>query len=179
MVKKSSRRASWSPGSAAYTGTLRVTGSVEALACAGAVGAGVSERGAARASAAARSVSVRGGGSGAHCDGVLAVEIGYRLGLGFEVHRLLAKVVLAVQVDALAALVGADRDGRPAVVGVPVDDQVAGGDVVVDALGLGADLADLLLVQPGHGVVAVSPLGVDLLLELGIDLHGGAGFAER
>ncbi|MEU9305224.1 hypothetical protein [Streptomyces sp. NPDC048269] len=59
-----------------------------------------------------------------------------------------------------------------------MDGEAADGDVVVDSLGFGADLADLVLGQPGHWVVAVGPLGGDLLLERGVDFHGGAAIAE-
>ncbi|MEU7033580.1 hypothetical protein ABZ958_07855 [Streptomyces sp. NPDC046237] len=65
------------------------------------------------------------------------------------------------------------------VVGMQVDDQPAFGDVVVDALGLGAHLADLVAGAPGIGVVPPGPLGVDLLLEGGVDLGGEAVLLEE
>ncbi|MFE1378138.1 hypothetical protein ACFW6S_04160 [Streptomyces sp. NPDC058740] len=117
------------------------------------------------------------GGAGADGDGVEPVELGYGLRLGVERGvGLLPQVVLAVEVDvpAHARGVGADGHGVLAVVGVQVDDQPSFGDVVVDALGLGADLANLVAGAPGHGVVRPGPLGVDLLLQDGVDLGGEA-----
>lgn len=122
------------------------------------------------ASAAARSMSVRGL-TRADSDGVLALEVRHGLRLGFVVRDLLAEIVLAMEVDALAAPVGADGDGGPSVSGMEVDGEAAGGDVVMDPLGFGADLTDLVPIQVEHRVVAVRPLGVDLLLERRGDLH--------
>ncbi|MCZ0978735.1 hypothetical protein O1L60_04295 [Streptomyces diastatochromogenes] len=117
------------------------------------------------------------GGAGADGDGVEPVELGDGLGLGVERGvGLLPQVVLAVEVHvpAHARGVGADGHGVLAVVGMQVDDQLAFGDVIVDALGLSADLANLVAGAPGHGVVRPGPLGVDLLLEDGVDLGGEA-----
>ncbi|MFJ3540479.1 hypothetical protein ACIPQA_34185 [Streptomyces sp. NPDC090109] len=84
------------------------------------------------------------------------MELGDGLCFGGEREvGLLSEVVLAVEVDvsAHAGGVGADGDGGVAVVGVQVDGQAAFGDVVVDALGLGADLADLLAGAPPRPAV--------------------------
>lgn len=102
---------------------------------------------------------------------MLAQEVRHGLRLGFVVRDLLAEIVLAMEVDALAVPVGADGDGGPSVSGMEVDGEAAGGDVVMDPLGFGADLTDLVPIQVGHRVVAVRPLGVDLLLERRGDLH--------
>ncbi|WP_107063233.1 hypothetical protein [Streptomyces sp. NRRL F-5193] len=115
------------------------------------------------------------GGTGTDGDGVEPVELGDGLRFGVEGDvGLLPEVVLAVGMDmpARAGGVGADGDGGEAVVGVKVDGQTACGDVIVDALGLGAHRADLLAAAPGHGVVAPGPFGVDLLLEGAVDLGG-------
>lgn len=110
------------------------------------------------------------------------MELGDGLRFGVEDDvGLLPQVVLTMEVDvpSYAGCVGADGDGGVAVVGVEVDDQPAFGDVVVDALGLGAHRADLVAGAPGIGVVRPGPLGVDLLLEGGVDLGGVAVLLEE
>jgi hypothetical protein len=83
-----------------------------------------------------------------------------------------AQVVLAVEVDAPAVAVGADRDDGPAIVGVEVDDEAAGSDAVMDPLRLVGDFSDLVPVQPVHRAVEPVPLGVYGLLESGVDVDG-------
>ncbi|WP_329564262.1 hypothetical protein OG711_08095 [Streptomyces uncialis] len=112
-----------------------------------------------------------GCGAGAYGDGVQALEFGDGLGLGVVDAGDLPEVVLAVEVEVAAVFVGADGDGGPPVVGVQMDGEAACGDVVVDLLGGGADLAYLVAGQPGHWVVGPGPLGVDLLLQCGVDGH--------
>jgi hypothetical protein len=109
------------------------------------------------------------GRAGAYGDAVDPVEVGDGFGLGGVDAGDLPEVVLAVEVDVAAVLVGADRDDGVPVVGVQVDGEAAGGDVVVNLLGRGAHFTDFTASEPGHGVVAPGPLGVDLLLEGGLD----------
>lgn len=75
---------------------------------------------------------------------------------------------------AVAAEVGADRDGGVAVVGVGVDEKLAVADVVVDLLGLVGDLADFAAGAPGHRVVGPGPFFVNGLPEPRGDLDGDA-----
>ncbi|MFH8991348.1 hypothetical protein [Streptomyces sp. NPDC017940] len=100
-------------------------------------------------------------------------------GLGRRVEGVgdLSQVILAVEVDALAAAeVAADGDGGVAVLGVGVDEEVAVADVVIDLLGLVGDLADLAAGAPGHRVVGPGPFFVDRCAQpggdLGIDAFG-------
>ncbi|WP_329377003.1 hypothetical protein OG625_05915 [Streptomyces sp. NBC_01351] len=81
---------------------------------------------------------------------------------------------MKVHVTAYAASVRTRGDGGVPVVGVKVDDQAAFGDVVVDALGFGADLTYFVAGAPGEGIVAPGPFRVDLVLECRLDLDGEA-----
>ncbi|WP_157851507.1 hypothetical protein [Streptomyces monomycini] len=77
-----------------------------------------------------------------------ALEVGDGFGRAGVERGDLPQVVFAVRVDAAAVAVGAGGDDGPAVVGVQVNGQAPGRDVVVDVLGLVGDVTDFVAVQP-------------------------------
>ncbi|WP_407836209.1 hypothetical protein ACE1OC_06770 [Streptomyces sp. DSM 116496] len=116
------------------------------------------------------------GGARADGDGVEPVKLRHGFSLVLVAHGDLADVVLPVEVHVTADAAGVRThgDGGVPVVGVKMDDETAFGDVVVDALGFGADLTYLVVGAPGEGIVAPGPFHVDLFLEGRLDLDGEA-----